>query len=129
MLTWTTHDRERLIDVDGAAFLSRFLRVTAKRHGAEVLAMGVVADQLHLVLHLHQAVDVPRLVQGLKGASARVGNRDGVFQKRKLRWAQGYDLRSISPGQLHRAIRYVQTQVRQYSQCTQLSSVVQRLND
>lgn len=118
MLTWTTHDRESLIDVDGAAFLSRFLRATAKRHGAEVIAMGVVADHLHLVLHLPPVVDVPKLVQGLKGASARVGNRDGMFQKRKLRWAQGYDLRSISPGQLHRAIRYVETQVRRHSQCT-----------
>lgn len=44
--------RESLIDVDGAAFLSRFLRTTAKRHGAEVMAMGVVADHLHLVLRL-----------------------------------------------------------------------------
>ena len=117
MLTWTTLDRERLIDVDGAAFLSRFLRVTAKRQGAEVMAMGVVEDHLHLVFQLHRVVDIPRLVQSLKGASARVGNRDGVFRRRKLRWAKGYDLRSISSGQLHRALRYVKTQVQWHSQC------------
>ena len=72
--------------------------------------MGLARDHVHLVLHLDAIVDIPRLVQGLQGASARVANRDGVMTDRKLRWAAGYDLRSISPNRLRHAIRYVETQ-------------------
>jgi len=46
----------------------------------------------------------------LKGASARIANRDGVMPRARLRWADGYDLRSLSVRDLARAIRYVRTQ-------------------
>ena len=110
MLTWTTREREGLLDTATAGFLDRFLPPVARRHGAEVLAIGLAQDHVHLVLHLDAIVDIPRLVQGLKGASARVANRDGVMTARKVRWAAGYDVRSISPNRLRHAIRYVETQ-------------------
>ncbi len=110
MCTWTTREREALLDTAAARFLDRFLPPVARRHGAEVLAMGLAQDHVHLVLHLDAIVDIPRLVQGLKGASARVANRDSVLTDRKLRWAAGYDLRSISPDRLRHSIRYVKNQ-------------------
>ncbi len=87
-----------------------FLPPVARRHGAEMLAMGLAQDHVHLVLHLDAIIDIPRLVQGLKGASARVANRDSVLTDRKLRWAAGYDLRSISPDRVRHAMRYVEHQ-------------------
>ena len=114
ILTWTTREREPLIDAEGARFLKRFLPATAKRNGAEVKAIGVVQNHVHLVLHLYPIVDVPRLVQSLKGASARVINRDGVMPGKKLRWASGYDLRSISPRSFLQAKRYVENQGRRH---------------
>ncbi|TMQ53096.1 MAG: hypothetical protein E6K73_01795 [Candidatus Eisenbacteria bacterium] len=86
-----------------------FRRLRA-RHGTRVIELGIVRNHLHLVLELPPRVDVPRLVQGLKGASARIANRDGVMPRARLRWADGYDLRSLSVRDLARAIRYVRTQ-------------------
>jgi REP element-mobilizing transposase RayT len=82
----------------------------ARRHGTRVIDIGIVRDHVHVVLELPPHADLPRLVQGLKGASARIANRDGVMPRAPLRWANGYDLRSLSVRDLRRAIRYVRSQ-------------------
>ena len=114
-LSWTTFARLPLIDTAVADFLRRFLLGEARRHGARVIELGVVRDHVHLILQLPPAFDVPRLVQGLKGASARVANRDGVARHESLRWAQGYDLRSVGLSQLRNAVAYVRNQASHHS--------------
>ena len=89
-LTWTTLQRQPLVNSGAAAFLRRFLPREAQRHDARVLEVGIVADHVHLVLQLPPILNVPRLVQGLKGASARLANRDGLMPHAPLRWAEGY---------------------------------------
>ncbi|PYP28383.1 MAG: IS200/IS605 family transposase [Gemmatimonadetes bacterium] len=105
-LTWTTLQRQPLINAV-AGFLRRFLPKEAQRHGARVLEAGIVADHVHLVLQLLPVINIPRLVQGLKGASARLVNRDGLTPRAPLRWAEGYDLRSVGVRQLRTVIEYV----------------------
>ena len=75
-----------------------------------MLAVGIVADHVHLVLRLAAVNDIPRMVQGFKGASARVANRDGLMPRAPLRWAEGYDLRSIGVRQLRTVMAYVENQ-------------------
>jgi REP element-mobilizing transposase RayT len=94
--------------------LSRFLCQEAQRHGARVLQTGIVAEHVHLVLELPSIVNIPRLVQGLKGASARIANRDGLMERAPLRWAEGYDLRSVGVRQLRVVIEYVGNQDRRH---------------
>ena len=60
-------ERERLLDTATAVFLDRLFPPVARRHGAEVLAMGLAQDHVHIVLHLDAIVDIPHLVQGLSG--------------------------------------------------------------
>jgi putative transposase len=109
-LTWTTLRRLPLLNPDVARFLDRFLRQEAARHGSRVLEMGIVSNHVHAILQLPPVIDIPRLVQGLKGASARIANRDGLMPRARLRWADGYDLRSVGLRQLPNALRYVSTQ-------------------
>jgi len=109
-LSWTTWARLPLIDEVVAEFLLRFLLAEAKRHGARVVEIGVVSDHIHLLLELPAAYDVPRLVQRLKGASARLANRDGVSRNKSLRWEAGYDLRSVGLRQLPQVAAYVRDQ-------------------
>jgi putative transposase len=109
-LTWTTAQRQPLINPDVAAFLRRFLPHEAQRHGARALATGIVADHVHLVLQLPPTFNVPRLVQGLKGAGARLANRECLLPRAPLRWAEGYELRSVGVRQLPTVIKYVTNQ-------------------
>jgi len=108
-LSWTTWARLPLVDESVAGFLLRFLLAEAKRHGARVIEIGVVPN-VHLLLQLPPAYDVPRLVQGLKGASARLANRDGFSQNKSLRWETGYDLQSVGIKQLPQVANYVRLQ-------------------
>ena len=109
-LSWTTWARLPLIEESVADFLLRFLLAEAKRHGTRVIEIGVVPNHVHLLLQLPPAYDVPRLVQGLKGASARLANRDGFSQNNSLRWETGYDLRSVGIKQLPQVANYVRLQ-------------------
>ncbi len=110
LVTWTTFARMPRITVEVDAFLRRFLPAEAERHGACIVELAVVPNHVHALLRLPQVVNIPRLLQGLKGASARVANRDGVARREPLRWAQGYDLRSIGPRHLKDAVRYLRAQ-------------------
>ncbi len=109
-LSWTCWARLPLIDQPVAEFLLPFLLGEAKRHGARVIEIGVVPNHVHLLLELPPAYDVPRLVQGLKGASARLANRDGHSRNKSLRWDSGYDLRSVGMKQLPQVANYVRLQ-------------------
>ena len=77
-LTWTTVARLPLIDSVVAAFLEKFLSAECNRQGARMLAVGIVHDHVHMLIELPATFNVPRLVQGLKGASARIANRDRI---------------------------------------------------
>ena len=103
-----------MIDDRVASFLRRFVSTEAAKHGARVIEIGLVRDHVHVILELPPRFDVPRLMQGIKGASARIANRDGIVVRDSLRWAQGYDLRSVGPRQLIAAIAYVRSQAAQH---------------
>ena len=109
-LSWTTIDRHPRIGETERDLLRRFLPTRAHKHGARVLALGIVSDHLHLVLEIPGEFNVPKMVQSMKGASARVANRDPDVSKTGLRWARGYDFRSVSPKALKRAVAYVNGQ-------------------
>lgn len=114
LLTWTTLQRQPLIDRAVATFLEGFLAREALRHRARVRGMGIVNDHVHLVLELPPTFDIPRLVQSLKGASGRIANRDGLTPRAPLRWAEGYDLRSVGVRQLQAALGYVARQAERH---------------
>lgn len=113
LLTWTTYGREPLVTAEVEALLTRLLPRIARRQGATPLALGIVPDHVHLLLRLPLEVDFPRLAQALKGATARIANREGVA-KTKLRWASGYDLRSVGVREVHTAREYVRSQKRRH---------------
>jgi REP element-mobilizing transposase RayT len=115
-LTWTTLQRQPFINPAAAEFLHHFLPAEAERHGARLLECGIVADHVHVVLRLAPILNIPRLVQGLKGASARIANRDGLMPRAPLRWAEGYDLRSVGVRQLPAVLAYVRHQATRHPQ-------------
>ena len=109
-LTWTTLNRVPSITASVRDFLDRYLRQAAGRHAVSSLAVGMVSDHVHMIVELPPVYDLPRLVQGLKAASARLANRDGHTGPRPLQWTAGYDARSVGMRELSMAVRYVEGQ-------------------
>ena len=113
-IVWTTLHRQPMIEPEVAAFLGRFLPAEAKRHGARMIALGIVSDHVHMLLELPAVFDLPRLVQGLKGASSRLAARELGEAHRGLIWATGYTAKSVSPGSLKRVTNYLESQARRH---------------
>jgi putative transposase len=108
-LVWTTLDRAPLIDFEAARMLSEQIPVVARQERATPLEIGIVSTHLHLVLRLHPATPIPRLVQRLKGTTSFcLGRlrRNGP----KVRWAPGYTVQIVSQQALPNVCRYVATQ-------------------
>jgi len=98
-----------MIAADEKRLLERFLPVEVRRHGGELLAVGVVCDHVHILVRLPKRFDLPRLLQGLKGGSARASSVDPEVRG-GVRWAKGYTATTVSPRALPRAIEYVRAQ-------------------
>jgi len=113
-LSWTTLDRRPMIGPSAQRFLRRFLSAEAQKLGVMVLSTGIVSDHVHLLLVPPPRWDMPHLVQVLKGASSRIANKDPAISRTGLRWAVGYDARTVSPSAVERVRAYVRDQARRH---------------
>jgi len=113
MLTWTTWGRTALIRPAHAAALAGLLPKLAERGGAELVELAVVPTHVHTVLRLLTRCDTSRLVQYLKGGSALLLNRL-IEGRGRIRWSEGYDLRSTDLHSLPRLRRYLDEQGRHH---------------
>jgi REP-associated tyrosine transposase len=109
MLTWTTWGRTALIRPAHAAALAGLLPKLAEKGGAELVELAVVTSHVHVVLRLAPRCDLARLVQCLKGGSALLLNRL-IEGRGRIRWSEGYDLRSTDLHSLPRLRRYLDDQ-------------------
>jgi REP element-mobilizing transposase RayT len=97
-LVWTTRWRAPTIDARVAAFLDAFVRRVAIEERATVLEVGMVRTHVHLLVRLTPQTALSRLVQRLKGGSARLAVEEGHSPRtRALRWEKGYSVHSVSP--------------------------------
>ena len=108
-IAWTTRERRPLIDADGANYLIRHLPIIARQERGRIVVMGIVTTHVHLVVRLHPAACIPRMMQRMKGGSAFGANAQGL-NRSVLRWAKGYGIASVSERALDRVADYVRQQ-------------------
>jgi REP element-mobilizing transposase RayT len=113
MLTWTTWGRAPLIKPGHAAALSGLLPRLAEKGGAELTELSVVSTHVHTILRLGPRCELPRLAQLLKGGSAYLLDRLITGQGR-IRWSEGYDLRSVDLRSLPQVRYYLNNAGRRY---------------
>ena len=97
--------------IDGATrdFLSDFLRRTALRERAEIVAVSILQTHVHVLVRSGPQVDLSRLVQLMKGGSSYAGSRL-AGNRLGLRWAREYSATTVSPKSLPRAVQYLEAQ-------------------
>ena len=112
-LAWTTRDRAPMIDAATRDFLSEFYRRTAAREKADIVALAILRTHVHMLVRTTPRIDIPRLVQFLKGGSSYAASRlPGNMLG--LRWAREYSATTVGPRQLAAVIRYVEQQARRH---------------
>ncbi|OGU00679.1 MAG: hypothetical protein A2085_02820 [Gemmatimonadetes bacterium GWC2_71_10] len=108
-ITWKTWAGVMSIDQALAGKLAKALPSLAMAESAAILELAIMPDHVHAVVELTTRTDVPRLVQRMKGASARFANRDG-WTRTHLRWERGYDARTVARDGLGRVRAYLDSQ-------------------
>jgi REP element-mobilizing transposase RayT len=108
---WTTRDARPAIDAGRAALLDRYLRSVVRRERCQVLAVGLTATEVRLLLRLRPATFLPSLLRHLKNGSERSVNgaaprRDGTA----LEWAPGYLVHTVSSGVVAGVSEHVRNQ-------------------
>ena len=98
-----------MIDPPTRDFLNEYFRRTAAREHADVVALAILRTHVHMLLRTVPRIDLPRLVQFLKGGSGYAASRlpGNVLG---LRWAPQYSATTVGPRQLADMIRYVKRQ-------------------
>lgn len=76
-------------------------RVAALQERARLLEIGVVSTHVHVLVRAHPTTSTPRLVQRLKGSTSRMC---------AIRWAQGYNVESVSVRAVPVVVEYLRTQ-------------------
>jgi putative transposase len=86
-----------------------YLATVCRDLGAEVSAVGGVADHVHIIATLPRSISQAELIERIKKASSKwIKAADARY--RGFFWQRGYSAFSVSPSQLPDVLKYVETQ-------------------
>jgi len=106
---WSTRLREPVL----VGELDRTVRAAvsdeARRLGCSVLALGGVADHLHLLARVPARLSAAQVAKHVKGRSSHAGNV-ALPDGERFYWQEGYGAFSVSRSHLSRVAAYVETQ-------------------
>jgi putative transposase len=93
-LVWATADREPLISKEIEDIVYRTIAARCRGLGCVPMAIGGVADHVHLLVGLSPTVTVAELAKDVKGASAHAVGQH-VRSGPAFRWQRGYGAFSL----------------------------------
>lgn len=106
---WSTWDRAPDLVGEVEATVYRSLRAECARMGVEVLALGGVADHVHLLVRLPPSVSLAGVMKQCKGASSHLVNHSGD-EGFLFRWQGAYRAFSVAPDGVRRVQDYIARQ-------------------
>src|SRR5437773_5623967 len=102
-LIWRTLNREKLLNREAAARLSRYLTEYADTKSVYMKINYVNADHIHALLDLPTSLSIEELIQLMKGSSSHWINANNILPG-KFAWGRGYAAFSVSDPTLHRLL-------------------------
>jgi REP element-mobilizing transposase RayT len=101
--------RECLIDDRWKEELFRYITGIVTNLGQKLIAIGGVADHIHLLLSINSNVNLSDLIRDIKANSSRFIN-EKKFVRGKFYWQEGFGAFSYSRSQLDDVAKYVLNQ-------------------
>lgn len=105
-LIWGTLNREKLLDKEAAARISRQLSEYAETKGVYMKINYVNADHVHALVDLPTGLSIEDLMQLLKGSSSRWVNVNNLLVG-KFGWGRGYGAFSVSESNVSQVAAYI----------------------
>jgi putative transposase len=114
---FSTKDRRKTITPDLEGRLWPYLGGIARENNMKALAVGGIADDLHILLSLPSTLDIAKAMQLIKGNSSKWVH-DTFPDLRTFSWQEGYGGFSIGVSQINVTVAYIQNQKKHHRQTT-----------
>ena len=108
-VVFSTAERRPLIREGMGERLHAYLGGIARENGMAALAVGGVADHVHVLLSLSRTASVSKAVQLLKAGSSKWVNENFTGMGR-FSWQEGFGAFSIGVAQRERTVAYIHAQ-------------------
>jgi putative transposase len=106
---FSTKERRRLITPELKTRLYPFIGGIARENKMKLIAIGGIADHVHLLLAMAPMLSVAKTIQMIKGGSS-AWVRDTFPQHWRFGWQEGYGAFSVSASQMAATIDYIENQ-------------------
>lgn len=106
---FSTKDRRRIISPDLQLSLWPYMGGIAREHKMKALAIGGVADHVHLLLSIPSTLSVAKGIQLIKGGASKWVH-DTFPSYRHFEWQEGYGAFSVSISHVQETISYINAQ-------------------
>jgi REP element-mobilizing transposase RayT len=114
-LVWSTWDRSPSITTAYEARLWGAIRMAIEGIGGQVVAIGGVADHVHVLVRVPATIALSELVKRAKGVSSHVMNHE-IAVGGSFRWQGGYGAFSVSPKDVPFVTEYICSQKRHHEE-------------
>ena len=108
-IVYSTKHRQPLIGEDLRDRLYGYMGGIVRGEGGSLMAVGGVADHVHLLVRSKPSLSVSDLVQQIKGSSSRWVNELPDRQE-TFHWQEGYGAFSVSESGVEKVRRYIRAQ-------------------
>jgi len=116
-LVWSTKERKDLINVEIQDRLYKYMGGIINGENAVLLAIGGIANHVHLLIDLPLTVSIPSLVKQLKASSSRWIHE--YFKNGKaFSWQVGYGAFSVSKSLVPVVEQYISKQEEHHKRTT-----------
>jgi len=113
-LVWATYQREPLLVGETEDLIYACIRAELRRMDCRVLALGGIADHVHLAVEPTTLLGPALLMKQIKGVSSRFASSKGIA----LNGKQATGLRCMGREHLRAAVPYIENQKRHHAEGT-----------
>ena len=108
-LVWSTRERRAWLTAEVETLLHRVIQAKSLEEQCKVIAIGGLADHVHVLARVHPSVSLARLAGVLKATSSGAMRRS-LMPGSAFAWQTGYGAFSVSPRHVGAVERYVAQQ-------------------
>ncbi len=116
-LVWATSNRLPWIGPEIERAVYRSIQQEAQRLHCAVLAIGGIANHVHLVVKLPTRLSAAELMKQVKGVSSRFISEQ-LPGNEGFRWQEGYGVFSVGVNQVKHIVAYVENQKQHHADGT-----------
>ena len=111
-VVWCPKYRREVLDGPIARRCEQVLRQTCKKYRAEIIALEIMPDHVHLLVEVDPQFGIHRLVKNLKGVSSHVLRKEFASLRSRLPtlWTNSYFVSTVGGAPLSVIKQYVENQ-------------------